>query len=132
MEIDITHLMDRKADMKYYSASAAEIGQDAGRITWQDAMETFDEDNLDREAYLVESDQAGELRSYFGEFGAWDEDELDAMSLHELNALLLQLIAGDIREREHYVERDTLAEYEENIGGQICQCNDKWFYYVGN
>ena len=38
MELNITHLMTDPEEMMEFSASAAEIGQDAGRITWNNRV----------------------------------------------------------------------------------------------
>lgn len=126
MEINITSLMARAEDMIYYSASVAEIGQDAGRVTWENALDAVET------APLVPPEGEAEARDYFREFGAWEDEEIDGWSAQELNALVLQYIAGDIRTRQHYADRGELAKYEENEGGRIYAAGEEWWYYLGN
>lgn len=79
-------------------------------------------------------EQQSELRDWIRGFGAWDDEELAAMSDQETNALLLQFIAGDIREQEHF---DTIEEWEAacesgQCSGALCQGDGgRWYYYVG-
>ncbi len=127
MELDITHLMERSGEMIRYSASQAEIGEHAGRITWQNAMDQAEIPP----PLLATDDQLPEFRDYIRTFGAWDDEEIDSWSLTECNALCLQLIAGDIRERQHYADRDELDDYESRCGGRIYGDGDRWFYYIG-
>lgn len=92
MDIDVTKLVQEIAP-KDYSASVAEIGFNAGPATWAaacaDALELFG-DQFDREAF----------DDYFRGFGAWSDAELAAHTDRETAALMLQFIAGDIRETE--------------------------------
>ncbi len=127
MELNITHLMERSDDMYLYSASVAELGEDAGRITWQNAM-----DAADIPPPLLTDDQLPEFREYIRDFGAWDREEVDSWTSQECNALCLQLIAGDIRERQSFEDDDDLERYEENLGGRIFEADDgQWYYYIG-
>lgn len=113
MELNITRFFNEACPMDY-SASVAEIGQNAGKATWQAACE-------DSSDYMIlDSQEKREaFRAYVKGFGAWEETEIQAWNDIELNALLLQFIAGDIRERQHYIDQNRLAEYEENIGGRL-------------
>lgn len=118
MEINITSLMERSSDMSYYAASAAELGDDAGSITWSNAMDCVEEEPL------IKEEEVGEFRDYVRTFGAWEDDEIDSWSIQECNALCLQLIAGDIRE---YMKMDNPEEssiFETDSG--------EWFIYMGN
>lgn len=76
-----------------YSASMAELGPTAGADTWraarEDALDLFGA-QFNREAF----------DNYFREVGAWDDAELAAHTDAECAALMLQFIAGDIRECE--------------------------------
>lgn len=125
IEIDVTHLY--KGDQsKSYSASIAEIGQDAGRVTWNNAKRTA----ADRP--LLTEEQIPDAREYFAEFGAWSREELEAMPSDEINALTLQYVSGDIRERKHY---RTWAEYEEashngRVSGQLYRGDDGRIYFL--
>lgn len=99
MEVEVTHLVNRADDMAYYSASRAELGDDAGAVTWQNAMDCFDPENLDADPPLVSTEeQLQAARDWFAEFGAWEPEEIAAWNAQEVNALLLQFVAGDIRE----------------------------------
>ena len=92
MELDVTNIVKEIAP-RDYSASCAELGDNAGRITWQAACEdgrALFGDRFDREAF----------DAHFLQFGAWDADELAAHTDEECAALMLQFIAGDIRESD--------------------------------
>ena len=90
MELDITEFFNSCVP-KHYSASVAELGNDAGTITWQNA--------LDRDAGLLDTEEKRDaFKAYIRGFGAWDDEEIAAWSHEELNALLIQFISGDMRE----------------------------------
>lgn len=141
MELNITHLIEAD-NMMDYSASVAEIGTNAGRDTWNAAMEEFDTDYGDMKP-LVNGDDIQTAKDYFGEFGAWDDEERATWTDQEVNALLLQFIAGDIREAgddltEDYEAYQARAEAGE-ISGNIFKCDieghesfGQWFIYIGN
>ncbi len=93
MELNITDFFN-SARPAYYSASAMELGEDAGRITWENSMEVAE----DWAAWLDTEDKREEFRAYVRTFGAWDDAEIAAWSDQELTALLIQMISGDIRE----------------------------------
>ena len=90
MEIDITKFV-RLEEPYSYSASAAEIGSDAGRITWRNAL-----DEAQRHPLLRTEDQLQALRDHVESmgFGA----EVQDYGADECNALFIQLISGDLRE----------------------------------
>ena len=70
MEIDITHFV-RTAETHELSGSVAELGQDAGKITWNNAV---------REAattQLISQDDRDEFERWVREFGAWDRAEYE-------------------------------------------------------
>ena len=144
MEIKITHLVNRSEDMIYYSASRAELGDDAGQVTWQNAMDNCDTDNPDSDPILlVLPSEIEHAKIWFADFGAWDEEEIENWTDQEVNALLLQYIAGDIRESLP----ELLGDYEEyqkqaesgQISGRIYKCDiednadfGEWFIYIGS
>ena len=100
MEINITHFV-RTAETHELSASRAELGNDAGKITWNNAV---------REAattQLISQDDRDEFERWVREFGAWSRDEIEAWSLDECNALLIQYISGDLNELESLCYSDT-------------------------
>lgn len=89
-EIDVTTLAAE--DHKLYSASAFELGEDAARVTWQNALERAEK------APLAAPDQLDDVRAWLDEFGAWDDLE-DWPDL-EVQALLVQFVAGRFRETD--------------------------------
>jgi len=94
IDIDISRFIREAAPMDY-SASVAEIGPNAGRDTWQAAMEDAPDYNL-----LNTDEQRDEFRAHVRGSGAWSAEEIAAWSDTELNALFMQLISGDIRSGE--------------------------------
>lgn len=105
-ELDITEFF-KNACPKDYSASAHELGDNAGAITWQHAIE-------DSEDYLLLDSE--EKREAFREFikgaGAWSDEEIAAWTDTELNALCIQWVAGDIREAGIDTNNTDWQEYE--------------------
>lgn len=93
MEINITKFFT-DADPLDYSASVAELGHNAGAITWRAACE--DADNFGPMLDTPEKLQA--MRDFARSSGGWDADEIAAWTDIELNALFVQWVAGDIRE----------------------------------
>ena len=101
MEIDITSMFADRDKMFYLSGSAMEHGSNAGSITWNNSMQYAKENPL-----LSTSEQVQAARDYFREFGAWDDEEIDAWDTDCANAMVCQCIAGDIRELEEYALND--------------------------
>jgi hypothetical protein len=132
MELDITRFfMDE--DAADYSASAAELGQNAGKITWNAAKEaatTYD--------FLDTDEKRDAFRAYVKGFGAWSEEEIAAWDNDGLNALLIQMISGDMREGGlNAGDNLTDAEWEEyenggNAGRLYRGDSGKVYYYIGD
>ena len=128
MEINITTFFNEAAPMDY-SASVAEIGSDAGRETWRAACEDSED------FMLLDSDEKREeFRRYVKTFGAWSEDEIKAWSNIELNALLIQMISGDIREGDLNTDNPDWDKYQKeseagHISGRIFKADDSRIYY---
>ena len=131
MELDITEFFNN-ACPSYYSASRAELGDDAGRITWENSVDAADQ----WAAWLDTGDKREEFRAYVRTFGAWDAAEIAAWTDAELTALLIQLIAGDIRE-SGLQDGTSWAEYEADaeagrMSGNLFRAEDgRVFYYIG-
>lgn len=106
MEIDITEFF-RNAAPRDYSASVAEIGRDAGPITWGHACE-------DAPDYpILDTEEKREVfRAFVRSSGGWTDEEIRAWSDNELSALLIQWISGDMRECE-IGPNSTDAEWQE-------------------
>lgn len=134
LELNITSLVREIGGCaRNYSASQAELGPDAGRITWNaakdDALALFG-DQFDRETF----------DDYFRHWGAWSDEELAAHSDEESAALMLQFIAGDMRECD-MPERPRATwwrEYEKGCergtyAGRIMRGAKRGtvFYYIG-
>lgn len=135
MELDITEFFNN-AEPRQYSASQAELGEDAGRLTWENAKDAVDDWPI-----LKTDAERCAFRAHVREFGAWSDDEIAAWSNGELNALAIQMISGDIRE---FAELDgkrgqawNWAEYEAlamtgTIGGRMFQGDaGRIYYYAG-
>lgn len=92
MELNITRFF-REAAPRDYSASVAEIGANAGPVTWQAA-------NDDSKDYpILDTDEKRHaFRQFVQDSGGWSASEIAAWSNQELNALCIQWIAGDMRE----------------------------------
>jgi hypothetical protein len=117
VEIDVTFLLDE--DCGRFSGPIAELGDNAGRITWNNAMEAARSGVI-----TLTPEQIQELKDYFGEFGAWDDEERAAWTDVETIALLIQMVAGDLREIESQFWDDTKwcidwEAYEADDSGQI-------------
>ncbi len=127
MELNITHFFNTAAPMDY-SASVAEIGDDAGPATWAAACE-------DSPANMLLDDDAKRdaFKAHIAGFGAWTDEEIAAWTEVELNALFMQLISGDMREADIGPEStaDEWMEYEadDNCGHEIYRATDGEVYY---
>ena len=99
MEIDITDFFN-EADPAEYSASRAELGVNAGKITWAAAKEraAVPPQLLDTE------DKLDALRDHVKGFGAWSREEIAAWDAVECNALFIQMVSGDMREGDLHSE----------------------------
>ena len=99
MELDITAFAQSQ-NMNSYSNSIANSGlSNIGDITWSNAQSLAKEwPNVSRDVLIP----------YFAEYGAWDD--LEVWSDIELNAVLVQMIAGDLAEYQAYASP---AAYEQ-------------------
>ena len=123
MEIDITHLEHEETTQ--WSDSIANSGlQNIGQVTWRNAVETA------TERPLVTPEQQAELRYWLLDFGAWDEAEIAAMGDDETNAMLLQFIAGDLKE---YLEHEGTEDFElwvsEGWAGRVSRSEDGRLFF---
>ena len=102
MEVNITKLFNT-INPSYYSASIAELGDNAGRFTWENAKERAEEG---APLILETEDQKEAFRDFARSSGGWSNEEVSAWGDVELNALCLQWIAGDMREAGLFVGMD--------------------------
>lgn len=137
MEVNITKFA-KTADLPIISGSCAELGQDAARFTWNNAKEEA------RHNRVLRPDQYDEFRRWIKGFGAWSESEIAAWTHDECNALLLQFIAGDLRELQalapsdedefgiDWKEAERLSQ-EGTVSGRIFKGDDDQLYiYIGD
>lgn len=92
MDIDVTDFL-ASTDCGMLSGSVAELGDNAGRITWANSIEASKEFSP-----LPDADALQEFREWLKPWGGWSDDEIAAMSDQHLRALCLQWIASDWRE----------------------------------
>jgi len=103
LEIDVSFLLTEDAGQ--FSASRMELGDDAGGITWENACNAVDQISLTPE-------EIQEAKDYIRDFGAWDDEEIDAWSDEETKALIIQFAAGDYREAESCCWDDGLNDID--------------------
>lgn len=135
MEIDVTNFF-KNAEACEFSASRAELGDDASRITWSNARREAAETPL-----LTTDDELQALRDHVQSMGFGDD--VQAYGAEECNALFIQLVSGDMRELESlcmgddgeidWTEAHSLTE-EGTIGGNLYRGDGfgRIFYYLGN
>jgi hypothetical protein len=137
VEIDITNFA-RDADPYEFSASVAELGKDAGKITWNNSKEEASTRPL-----ISTNDELDEFRAWVKEFGAWEEAEIAAWNNDECNALLIQFISGDLRElqslcpgtNDENIDWRRAEELSQHgtIGGRIYPGDDgRIYFYMGS
>lgn len=132
MDLDITDFYNNAVPQNY-SASIAEIGEDAGTVTWRRACEDTSDYNL-----LDTDEKREEFRAYVKGFGAWTDEEIHKWSNTELNALCMQFIAGDIRDGPLANDSKNWEGYQEWVSegqrsGNLFKGDDgRIYYYIGN
>lgn len=127
-EINITQFFNTAAP-RDYSASVAEIGNNAGPDTWRAACD----DAADYGPMLATPEQLQALRDHVRGFGAWSDEEIAAWSDTECNALFIQLVSGDIRESP--LAENDWVQYQEWAERGVCSSNifrndDGQIYYT--
>jgi hypothetical protein len=137
MELDITDFFET-AEPFDFSASIAERGVNAGRDTWHNAKQ-----EAASSPPVTDPDELEKVRDWFGEFGAWDDEERAAWNADDINALLIQFISGDIREAESVTPADTddgidwdlyeRKSAEGTVSGHMFKATDgRIYFYVGS
>ena len=132
MDLDITKFFQTAAPSDY-SASVAEIGARAGLDTWNAACDDAPDYPL-----LDTDDKRDAFRDYVRMFGAWSPKEIKAWTDAELTALLMQFIAGDIREAGLTPQStpEDWARYEKDaesgrVSGRLYYSNGSVYYSLG-
>jgi hypothetical protein len=103
MELKIKHLINE--ELSNYSASVMELGQNAGRITWDNAKKSY-------YVFVSTEEEKQKARDYIEELGAWSKEEIAAWSDKELNAVLTQEIAVSLKDYEFDPESSQVFETE--------------------
>lgn len=130
MEIDITHMFEEET--WGFSGSVVTHGPDVAKRTYAAAKSEADRlfPDVDKEV----------LVDHFGGYGAWSEEELEAMTLTELRALLVQDVTAEMREtglEDVHLEDIDWEEYEAlcqtgNYSGRIGPGDDgRVYFYLG-
>lgn len=137
-EIDITHLFSDESPFVPFDLSnnRATLGDHAARLTWNASKEC-----AGIMAPLLDTEERKEdFRSFVKDCGAWTEDEIAAWDDTELEVMLLQWIAGDVREAfddADFADWDW-AQYEKDaeagrVASRIWKGTDgKLYFYIGN
>jgi len=125
----------------YVSASQAELGDTAGRITWKSALAIAARSSTWIESPIADACDA--MRDWAVSTGAWERTEIDAWSSDECLALLAQNIASELRmlgsddnELEDCVAAYNATDWEtksEYPKGSYCMkgCEAHVEYYTG-
>lgn len=130
LEVDVTRLID-DVDPFDLSASKAERGENAGPETWANAKAEASSNPV------LKPDERDDAISFFKGFGAWTVEEMNAWSAEELDALVLQFAAGDLRELQSVCPGDGLGDIdwdqaeafisEGTVSGRVFASGDKLF-----
>lgn len=133
-KINVTRLITEN-DPFDFSASIAERGKNAGPETWANAKTAATDQPLN----ISDRD---EVRGYFAGFGAWDRDEIAAWSDSDVDALVLQYAAGDLRELQSLCPGDGLGDIDwteaeslahaGSVGGNLYANGDQLFINLSN
>jgi len=139
-ELDFRWLLNTTTpdSLKYYSGSVAELGEDAGRNTWQECCDTVRNiDDEDVAGFLTEvAANLEELRNHFSAYGAWTREEVKSWTLFELAALCLQEFAHEYRQFSEYCS-GSWGQYREEsesgtVSGRLCRgASGERFLYFG-
>ncbi len=105
MEINVNRLVT-ELEPSELSGSIAERGSNAGPETWRNSV------NAAKAKRVLKPNQRQAARDYFAEFGAWLAEEIAAWSIAELDALVLQYAAGELREAQGVAPGDGLGEID--------------------
>lgn len=109
MEIDITHMFEEETWA--FAGSVATHGPDVAKRTYDTAKSEADRlfPDVDKE----------DLVDHFRGYGAWSEEELEAMTLTELRAMLVQDVTSEMRESG--LEDDPLEDIDWEMYEALCQ-----------
>lgn len=125
LELNVTHMIQDADEMPLLSGSVAELGNSAGRLTWNNSLVYSYQRPL-----LSTPDEIKEARDYFAEFGAWSREEIDAWTDAEVQAITVQEVAARIREMEEFESFEDYEEasYQGRVSGMLYPGDDGQWY----
>lgn len=103
LEVNVNRLVTT-LDASDISASVAEKGPSAGPETWRNAKAGA--------LRLLKPEQRDAARAWAKEFGAWSADEIARWTATEVDALVLQYAAGDLRELQALAPGDGVGDID--------------------
>jgi len=145
MELNVTKIvaahLDENPPAWLCSGSMAELGNDAGRVTWNNSGDLADR----LPGFLETETELQEVRDNIKEYGAWDAEEIAAFTPRDLRAFIVQEVMAEIRHLENSdIDLEDFTEEEfreaaENEGGRLFRGDvpespgfGDWFFYVGS
>jgi hypothetical protein len=139
LELNITKYFENGANDPYYmSGSVANLGSNAGKLTWNNSLDASDGE------LLTSEEACQDTRDWIRSFGAWSDDEISSYTNTELEAFILQHAASEINEMISIYERDYDDEdmlsmqeiielitndkdYQDSLSGNIFVSDDKLY-----
>lgn len=127
-DINVTCLVEDVSPFDL-SHSIAEGGKNAGPETWAASLQAA------REHPVLAIEDYDDVRKYFKGFGAWEEAEINLWDKDQINAMVLQYAAGDLREVQSLCPGPGVADVdwdeaerlssEGTIGGHLYEADGK-------
>lgn len=126
-EIDVTPILH--ADVKRMSASQAELGTNAGSITWNNCLA------FAAKHPIVTDENRHDVRKHFASYGAWDTHQILSWPDVQLAAMVWQEAAADMRHFREHCKGD-FARYQTDceqgrISGRLMLDESTATFYVG-
>lgn len=135
MEVKVSSIVKETVEHPTrFSASIAETeNQSIGQETWKNSC--------DQDVFKLSPEEDVAWRDHLPEYGAWNEEEIAAMTPEESTGLFIQFVSGDYRELEsladdagYDIDSLTDSQYEDltqSCGGTLYPNNGAWYYYIG-
>jgi hypothetical protein len=135
MEIDVSRLIETYEPSEI-SGSVAERGANAGKETWANAVAA-----VQGVPQLMTDKERAYARKWAKGFGAWDDAEIAAWSDEEVDALVLQYAAGDLRDLQDLCPGEGYGDIDWDeaealssagtVSGSLFAANDRLYVYIG-
>lgn len=118
--IDVSEIWNQECALM--SGSVSELGDRAGEITWSNCLKV-----AERHPLVTDANRQ-DIRDHFAEYGAWEEEEINAWSDVELSAMVWQEAAADMRHFEDHCDSN-LEAYERDceagrVSGRLMLCEN--------